>query len=355
MSDTKKPPMQLSGYFKIAAIGAGLATAVIAGAGLFLTGAVPALATVAAASTVGLGVLGYLSSAVFNVNQKTEALITSFGKHVRTEKNPGLHLKKPWPFNIVTAAVPTDLFQSKETLDTKTKDDLFVKLPIAVQYEVSDTATYYFGNRDPIGNMMKSVSAAVRTATSGKEFQELYSDRDEISSAVIDHIGKEVAEFGLKIRRIIIDEPTAPPEVQAAFNEVRASERLREAAKNKADAHAIEVIKKAEADKTAQKLFGEGAADFRKAILDGYKAQIDELTHDGKVSKEEALHIVMRSMELDALREVASRGNLIITPQNMTSNNLAEIRTLQDMLKERVANDPVRTAKAPPVSVPQPV
>jgi hypothetical protein len=164
MSDEKKSSMQLSSYFKIAAIGAGLATVALAGAGLALTGAIPVLAGFAAASTVGLSVLGYLSTAVFNVDQKTEALITSFGKHTRTEANPGLHLKKPWPFNTVAAFVPTDLQQSKETLDTKTSDDLFVKLPIAVQYEISDTPSYYFSNRDPIGNMMKSVSAAVRTA-----------------------------------------------------------------------------------------------------------------------------------------------------------------------------------------------
>lgn len=267
--------------------------------------------TAAAAVTGVLAAAWWLTSCIFTVGQKQEALITSFGKHTRTEKLPGLHLKKPWPFNEVMAKIATDLQQVAEPLETKTRDDLFVRLPITIQYEVSDSAKFYFDNKDPVANMKKLVSAAVRTATARKEFQELYGDRDELSTAVIDHIKTSVAEYGINVRRIIIDEPQAPEQVQKAFNEVRASERLKEAARNKADAHAIEVVAKAEAEKTADILRGQGKAGFRKAIFDQYSIQVGELVK-AEVPREEAVDVMMRAMQQDTLRDVGEKGNLVI-------------------------------------------
>lgn len=339
--------MSLNKYFNTAAIGA-----VAIGAASFLAnrltdGAIPNVAGLMTYASTGLAALSYASTSLFMVDQKQEALITQFGRHIRTEKDAGLHFKAPWPFQVIAENIGTDLQQVTETLETKTSDDLFVKLPITIQYEIDDTGAYYFNNRKPLENMGKAVSAAVRTAASGKQFQDLYGDRDEISNAVIDHTKDDVAKYGISVKKIIIDEPTAPEAVQKAFNEVRASERLKEAARNKADAHFIEVVKKAEGDKQAQKLAGEGAADFRRAILNGYKSQIEELTSDGKVSREEALHIVMRSMELDALRDVGSNGNMIITPQDITARtDLAGINALRS-LKSEVANDKGGKGPAP--------
>ncbi len=282
------------------------------------------------AAIASYAVLRYAATSLFIVKQKEEALITSFGKHVRTETNPGLHAKLPWPFNVVTAKIGTDLVQVEERLDTKTKDDLFVKLPIAIQFEINDTAKHYFDNRNGIENMKKAVSAAVRTATSGKEFQELYSDRDEISVHVIDQVKDQVDEYGINLRRIIIDEPTAPEAVQKAFNDVRASERMLEASKNKAAAHKIELVARAEAEKEADILRGEGKAGFRKALFDQYGEQIDSLVDKG-VGRDEAIRVMLDTMHQDTMRDIGQNGNMVIvTPdQPGIAGRIAELQTLR--------------------------
>jgi regulator of protease activity HflC (stomatin/prohibitin superfamily) len=294
---------------------------------------------VTVAGSAGAIYMGYktLKSSFFNVQQQQDVLVTRFGKHIRTENDPGLKMRVPFIDKI--ARVNRAMFQSAEELNTKTKDDLFVALPITVQYEIADSAKFFFKNKDAVANMMKLVSASVRTSTSGKDFQELYTDRDSISTAVIDHIQKDVDDFGISIRRIVIDQPNAPTEVQKAFNEVRASERRKESARNNADAHYIEVVRKAEADKDSLKLAGEGAAQFRKAILDGYKDQIKELTHDGSINQTEALEIVLRAMTLDALRDVGRNGNTVIVPQDFAAGNLASTKALQDLNPNKAAND----------------
>ncbi|MCM2344602.1 MAG: SPFH domain-containing protein [Alphaproteobacteria bacterium] len=277
----------------------------------------------------GVGITA-LAKTFYTTGPKETALVTRLGKLVHKVDDPGLHVKVPF-IDQIAKRVGQELQQVTETLESKTADDLFVKLPISIQFEVTDPERFHFGNSKPIDNLKRSVSAAVRTVTSGKQFQELYGDRDEIGSTVIEHVQNDAADYGIFVKRIIIDEPQAPAEVQNAFNEVRASERLKAAAQNKADAHAIEVVAKARADAEAQKLAGTGAADFRKAILDGYKTQIEDLTKEGTVTKDEALRIVERSMELDALREVAERGNLIITPERLSSGGLAEVQTLRQL------------------------
>src|SRR5687768_4126800 len=132
----------------------------------------------------GITALAAAKSAIFTNKQQQETLITRFGKHIRTVQEPGLNVKVPF-IDKIAKVIGTDLLQASEKLATKTKDDLFVELPIAVQFKVTDSPKFYFKNRDATANMMKLVSAAVRTATSGKQFQDLYSDRDEISTAVI--------------------------------------------------------------------------------------------------------------------------------------------------------------------------
>lgn len=302
--------------------------------------------------SAGLFALSALRSTFFTSQQQQETLVTRFGKHIRTIKEPGLRVKIPF-IDKIAKRIGMDLCQTTETLKTKTKDDLFTDLPIAIQYQITDSARFYFQNRDAVENMKKVVSAAVRTVCAGKDFQELFGDRETISDHVIDATAAKVREYGLTIRRIVIDEPSVSSDVKKQFDEVKASERAKEAARNRAEAHRIEVVTKSEADAQAQANAGKGAADFRRAILDGYKSQIEELTHDGKVSKEEALHIVMRSMELDALREVAQKGNLVIVPQTLTSDNtgnLAEVNTLRTLLeKNRVANDTGGTGVSPAV------
>lgn len=301
---------------------------------------------VGALVVAGAGIAA-VQSVFFTVKQQQDVLITRFGKHTRTEGTPGLKVKVPF-IDKVAVRIGRDLMQSSETLETKTHDDLFVKLPITVQYEVKDSAKMYFQNRDATANMLKLVSAAVRTATSGKQFQELYTDRDQISLAVIDHISKDVEEFGIGIRRIVIDQPSVTAEIQESFNQVRASERRKESARNNADAHYIEVVRKAEADKDSRKLAGEGAANYRKALFNGYKEQFQDLAADPHIGTEGANAIVKLAMNLDAMCDVGKSGNMVVVPHSFNANtDLANIQALKDM---RPANDKKPAVPAAPAA-----
>jgi len=315
-------------------------------------------ATIAAYGAVGLSAAWYASTMFFTVGQKHEGLITTFGKHSRTEKEPGLHMKQPWPFNVVADKVYTGLQQVTDPLTTKTKDDLFVGIPITIQYEVADTAKYYFENENPLDQMKKSVSAAVRNYASDKDFQSLYDDRDEISQKVIEAVSNEVSDYGIALKRIIIDEPVAPEVVQESYNKVRASERLRDAANNESEAEKIRIVKRAEAEKEAQVLHGEGVAGFREKIFANYETQIQHLVDKG-ITKEEALKVMMETMHMDVLRDIGHQGNMVIVTDGKTggtANSIAELQTLRATPRNKDVHDlPVGGAPVVPVAaVPAP-
>lgn len=281
-------------------------------------------------TAMGLSAAWYASTSIFTVGQQHEALITSFGKHVRTEKEPGLHLKLPWPFNTVNDKVFTGTQQVTDPLTTKTKDDLFVGIPITIQYEISDSPSYKFNNAKPIEQMKTIVSAAVRNYASDKDFQSLYDDREEISEQVIKHVGDKVAEYGITLKQIIVDEPKAPEEIVASYNKVRASERLRDAANNESEAEKIRIVKRAEAEKDAQILHGEGVAGFREKIFHNYETQIEHLVGQG-ISKDEAMRVMLETMHMDVLRDIGHQGNMVIVTEgsNATGNRIAELQTLK--------------------------
>ncbi|MDP7142410.1 MAG: SPFH domain-containing protein [Alphaproteobacteria bacterium] len=274
--------------------------------------------------------LAYLTTCFFTVPQRKQALITFFGRHVRTEINPGLRLKLPWPFHIVTVKIPTDLRQVADTLDTKTRDNLFVSLPITIQYEIVDTGRFYFDTDVPIDQMSKIVSASVRKYTSGKDFQELYDERDEISEGVIGDVKEQILEYGINIRRIVVDEPTAPMDVQDAYNRVRASEREKDAAQNEAAADYIRRVKAAEADKQRNILIGEGVAGFRRSIAEGYANIRRELVEEG-VDVSVADRFMEEAMRLDTIRDVGDKGNMVIVLPGGATNEGAS-KALTDLI-----------------------
>lgn len=268
--------------------------------------------------------IALLFDVFFTVPQGHERLVTRFGKLTGHARSAGLQLKLPL-IDRATPPISIQLQQVKDKLATKTHDNIFVDLPISIQFEIRDTAQFLFANDEPIYQIQALVNAAVRTHTSDKDFQHLYSDRDQISQMVIQDIADNIANYGVVLRRIVIDEPHAPNEIQVAYNKVRASERAMEAAKNEAQADFIRRVKEAEADKQRNILIGEGVAGFRQKISDNYVAMQKKFQEAG-VSSADAADIMTKTMYLDTIRDVGDKGNtIIVVPEGGNSGFTAPL------------------------------
>ena len=269
---------------------------------------------------------------------REQLLLTRFGgRHVGTFDSPGIKIKLPWPITIVAnngRQISTQLQQIDETLETKTIDDVFIGLPISVQFEIEDSSVFVFNNDEPIRQMRSLVAAEVRRYAAKKDSQEIYDEREEISEGVISRLKDELADdYGLMVRRIVIDEPSMPAEIERAYNAVRASERELSAAKNEAEAIRVKEVAKAEAEKQRNILMGEGYAGQRKAIFDQYAEQISALVAGG-ASREEAVSTILFIMAQDTIRDSATgEANTIIFAPDGSQDSISEFLRNQQAFK----------------------
>jgi regulator of protease activity HflC (stomatin/prohibitin superfamily) len=173
---------------------------------------------------------------------------------------------------------------------------------------------------------MTLVDSSVRKHIAGKTFQDLYSmDRGTLSDEVISDIGSHAMdEYGIRIKRIVINQPEASQSVKDQYDKVQSSAMAAQQAENDGKANYTREVKKAEAERQRDILRGEGAAGYRKKIFDQYNEQINELV-DGGTPREEAVSVMMKIMQFDMLREVGEKGNLIIvTPDEAKGKELAQ-------------------------------
>src|SRR5580700_1425333 len=85
-------------------------------------------------AVVGLIALSTILGSFFTVNTAQMAVITRFGKFLRVAE-PGLNWKMPY-FDTVAGVVSLRVNQITLTMETKTKDNVFVTIPISVQKRV---------------------------------------------------------------------------------------------------------------------------------------------------------------------------------------------------------------------------
>lgn len=290
----------------------------------------------------GLVGLGALLGSFYTVPEKHEALVTRFGKYKRTGE-AGLRLK--WPFiEAVQVKMPRGLQQFPDHLEIKTADDIFVGLPINVQFNVTDSKKHYFDvEGDPRDQMIQVINDEIRSEVSGMDSQELYDNRERINGKVVAAVKDKMSdEFGVDIKRIVISEPQFPEAVINAYNDVRASERRLEAGRNEAEESKIRIVKESEARREAAANSGKGIAEQREAIMSNYADSIDMLRERG-ISPEAAERMILMAMQFDTMREVGEHGNMIVTSGDV-QNGIASMQTLGHTLQ--VANDRER-ASAP--------
>ena len=112
-----------------------------------------------------------LFSSFFTVKQQTAAIIERFGKF-HSVRTSGLQMKLPIIDRIV-ARVGLKIQQLDVIIETKTLDDVFVKLKVSVQYVVIKTKVY-------------------------EAFYQLEYPHDQITSYVFDVVRGEVPKMKLK-------------------------------------------------------------------------------------------------------------------------------------------------------------
>ncbi len=264
-------------------------------------------------------ILVLIAKGVHIVRQQTACVVERFGRFRRILR-PGLNLVIPF-VDRVSKPISLRIVQLDIKVDTKTEDNVFVKVPVAVQYQVNPDKVReaFYKLEDPEEQIESYVFDIVRAEVPRKTLDALFLSKDDISEAVQESLQKVMDEYGFIIRRSLITDITPDAKVAAAMNSINAAKRNREAAEHEAEAARIKLVAAAAAEAESKKLQGEGTASQRKAIALGIAESVRILNEAG-VSEREANAILLATQYFDMQQSLgnASKTTTIFTP--LTAN-----------------------------------
>ncbi len=267
-----------------------------------------------------------IAKGVYVVRQQTACVVERLGRFKRILL-PGLNFIIPF-IDRASSPVSLRIVQLDIKVDTKTEDNVFVKVPVAVQYQVNPAKVReaYYKLEDPQEQIESYVFDIVRAEVPRKTLDDLFLSKDDISEAVQDSLQKVMDEYGFIIRRSLITDITPDAKVAAAMNSINAAKRNREAAEHEAEAAKIKLVAAAAAEAESKKLQGEGTANQRKAIALGIAESV-RILHESGVSEREANAILLATQFFDMQQSLGqnSKATTIFTP--LTANGGGEALT----------------------------
>ncbi len=255
----------------------------------------------------------------FIVQQQTAALIHRFGKFIRIA-DPGLNFKLPL-IERVAGRVNLRVRQLDVDVETKTEDNVFVKVIVSVQYYVLKDKIYdaFYKLDDPATQIRSFVFDVVRARVPRIKLDDVFEKKDEIATVVKDELAQVMDDFGYGIVKALVTDIDPDAKVKIAMNEINAAQRLRVAAAEKGEAEKILQVKAAEAEAESKALSGKGIADQRRAIVDGLKESVGESQRSvSEASATEVMNLVLMTQYFDTLKEIGqgSSSNTILLPHS---------------------------------------
>ena len=270
-------------------------------------------------------------SGLFVVKQQTSAIIERFGKFIAV-RQPGLHIKIPL-VDKISGRISLRVLQLDVIVETKTKDDVFVKLKVSVQYRVVPEKVYeaFYKLDFPQDQITSYVFDVVRAVVPKMKLDDVFEKKDEIAIAVKGELNDAMINYGYDIIKTLVTDIDPDSEVKTAMNRINAAERQKVAAQYEGDAARILIVEKAKAEAESKRLQGQGIADQRREIARGLEESVDVLNNVG-INSQEASALIVVTQHYDTLQSIGeeTNSNLILLPNSPQAGS--------DMLNNMVAS-----------------
>ncbi|MEK6152868.1 SPFH domain-containing protein [Flavobacteriaceae bacterium 3-367] len=293
-----------------------------------------------------------LFSFVFIVKQQTAVLIETFGRFTSV-RHSGIQLKIPFVQRI-SARVGLKIQQLDVIIETKTLDDVFVKLKVSVQYVVIKEKVYeaFYKLEYPHDQITSYVFDVVRAEVPKMKLDDVFVKKDDIAIAVKSELQEAMLEYGYDIIKTLVTDIDPDAQVKEAMNRINASEREKIAAQFEGDAARILIVEKAKAEAESKRLQGQGIADQRREIARGLEESVEVLNKVG-INSQEASALIVVTQHYDTLQSIGeeTNTNLILLPNSPQAgsdmlNNMVASFTASNMIGESMKKqDPKNKGK----------
>lgn len=268
---------------------------------------------------IGVILLVLIFKAVVMVTEQTAYIIERFGKFTRVAHS-GLGFIVPF-IDRKAAVMNLRVQQLDVTIETKTKDDVFVNLQVSVQYSVARVMAKeaYYSMDNAKSQIASYIFDDVRAEVPKLELDDVFAKKDDIAIAVQRNIAASMDKYGYKIIRALITDIDPDHKVKESMNRINAAKREREAALEEAEAKKIRIVKEAEAEAESKRLSGEGIAQQRLEIVRGFKESVQDFKESmDNVTHEEIMQFVLMTQYFDTIKDIgaSSKNTSILMPHS---------------------------------------
>ena len=287
-----------------------------------------------------LGLIIVVSS-FFIVKQQTAAIIERFGRY-NSIRQSGLQLKIPL-VDRIAGKVSLKIQQLDVIIETKTLDDVFVKLKVSVQYKVVSEKVYdaFYKLDYPHEQITSYVFDVVRAEVPKMKLDDVFVKKDDIAIAVKTELNDAMMEYGYDIIKTLVTDIDPDAQVKAAMNRINAADREKTAAQYEGDAARILIVEKAKAEAKSKRLQGQGIADQRREIARGLEESVEVLNRVG-INSQEASALIVVTQHYDTLQSLGqeTNSNLILLPNTPQAGS----QMLNDMVASFTASNQIGEA-----------
>ena len=267
---------------------------------------------------VAIVVLITILKTLFTVRTYTAGVVERFGKFNRIVR-PGLHVLIPFAESVYF--VDLQVKQAQFSVETKTHDNVFVQIPVSVQYQILDA---FYKLSAPQKQIESFVFNSILGHVPRLTLDETFEQQSGISIAVKTELDSTMSNFGYNILNALVTDIVPDTKVKDAMNDINAAQRAQVAAQARGEADKILKVKQAEAEAQSKALQGQGIAAERQAIIDGLRSSIEHFRESVPgATAEDVMALVLLTQYFDTLKDIGTKGgtNTIFLPNNPGAAN----------------------------------
>ncbi|MGC1417886.1 MAG: SPFH domain-containing protein [Candidatus Acidiferrum sp.] len=262
-------------------------------------------------------VLSVVLGSFFTVETSQVAIVQRLGKFARVA-GPGLNWKTPY-IEAVVQRMSMKVQQFDVKVETKTQDNVFVQIPVSIQYKVipDSVEAAYYKLTDPVKQIESMVYNVVLGHVPKMKLDDTFLNQASIATDLRDNLDASMKEYGYSIVKVLISDIVPDLKVKAAMNDINAAQREREATVSRAETNKMLLVKQAEAEAESKRLQGEGIANQRKAIISGLKDSVEDFAKTVPGSTpQDVMQLVLMTQYFDTLKDIAANdhSNTILIP-----------------------------------------
>jgi regulator of protease activity HflC (stomatin/prohibitin superfamily) len=261
--------------------------------------------------------VGTILSGFYQVRTAEAVVIQRMGKFLRVA-SAGINFKLPW-LDQIAGRIDLRVQQLALDVETKTKDNVFVKIPVSVQYHVIPEKVYEAFYK--LANPKQQISSYVFNVILGHVPKMILDDaflqQSDIAIAIKEGLDDVMKTYGYAIDQALVTDIEPDEKVKAAMNDINAAQREQVAATARGEAEKILKVKQAEAEAQSKALQGQGIANQRKAIIEGLKDSVETFSKAVEGSTpHDVMMLVLVTQYLDTMKEIGAqdKSNTISCP-----------------------------------------